>query len=726
VAASDALTFILRGRDEFSSVLDKLVKEVKNVGQGFKTAGEVATKGFDAAGRTLKSIGEKAGKIAKKIGDAFKSAFAVAKKAAAAATAGIAVGIGAVTVAVGAATKAAAAFDNAMREVWTLTDWSTEQFADWKREVLDFSTEYADMPVTVAQGFYSLISASRAGKDQFDVLTASADLAVAGLSDMDSTMGLVVSGLNAFKWESNRASEMADLLFTTIKEGQTRVQWLEQYLPKVFGPMATLEMDPRHGLAAFATITAALGEKMNPTAVTALANSMSKLATLKSPIATKDNPLSAFQKAMQGIEEADFPGKIRKLKSALDTLPNAQAKFNALMEEMGDKRAALAMGILIKNFDMFEDKLASFADSTGAAGEAAQKVKSGLTYQMKMLHSNVIALATGIGEVFLPVISRVVTKVSDWTKELAKIDFKSIWDGLLTGGNESIPKVKELFAYIKDEFLSGLDTETATGSFVHALFMSVEKIAGTIWAPLQTEFEVAVERMMDTLRTGFLNVMADVAEAMAEAPGARFLGFTKETAEELRRKATVPRGVGLAKEQARELKRQAAWDKFAEDMKDIPAFVAAEWQHMTAEVDEGLAGLKTRLDAFKTETARAGELARMSEITPEEMGAARELLGPSEVGEIFPSEFPEASRLLGTAEQQVAGLDGVRGGFIEFAGKQYEIEGKQLTAINDLVAAIENVSERQGELEVEVGSLVVNAETLRETSKRRRNVPAPA
>jgi len=715
---SDALTFIIRGKDEFTQLLDKMVKGVKGVGDGFKGAGEMATKGFQVAGKALKSLGDGALKVAKTIGKGFKTAFDGIKKGAKLAAAGFTAAVGGMGVALGAVTKSAASFDNAMREVWTLTDWNRKQFSDWKREVLDFSTDYADMPTTVAQGFYSLISASRAGAGQMDVLRAAADLSVAGLSNMDSTMGLIVSGLNSFQWESGRASEMADLLFTTIKEGQTRMVWLEQYLTKMFGPMATLGMDPGKGLAAFATMTAALGEKMNPTAVTAMSNAISQLYSFKP---SKDTP-EWLANLMETVQGQEFDQAITTIKEFTDTLPNAQKRFAALTEIAGGKRAGLALGVLINNFDMFQQKLDAFANSAGASGEATRKIKEGLTYQVKMLWSNVVALSTGIGEVFLPVITRVVTKLGEWQKQLAQIDFSSIWEGLLSGGEETVPKVQELFAFIKQEFMTGLDPTSAIGSLVYALFGTIQKVAGSIWKPLEVEFGLVVDSMMVKLQAGFLETVAMFVDEMSKSWAGRRMGFTSESAKALRTRAQATRTVYEYDEPKRAAIREEAWKTFATEMQALPGFLEGELGNVGQQVSEAMEGLTQRLSQFMIEEkTRAQEIkqgAVAAEIqTPQEWAEARDLLG---MGGVTPEAAPGPS--VGAAPA----LEDVELSFTRFGDKYFDVAGLEMIAIENLQEATENVEARQFELEKEVQTIVVTSETLKKTSRRRGNVPAPA
>lgn len=157
-------------------------------------------------------------------------------------------------------------FETAMANVGTLTRQSQEEVERMRDAVLDLSPtlgKAADM----AQGLYQTISAGipigKNGAVAIGFLAVAAKTAKAGLSDMDSTVRLLASTLNAYNMQMGTSEQaiksvsiVSDILFGTVKYGITTMKELVASIPRVTATASALNIPLTEVGAALAALTA--------------------------------------------------------------------------------------------------------------------------------------------------------------------------------------------------------------------------------------------------------------------------------------------------------------------------------------------------------------------------------------------------------------------------------------------------------------------------------------
>jgi TP901 family phage tail tape measure protein len=130
-----------------------------------------------------------------------------------------------------------------------LTDASRES-------LLSYSQLYATSGQQQAKAYYNIVSAGvRGTAKQLSVLQQANQASIAGLTDIDVSAKALVSTMNAYSLSGVTAKEVSDILFVTVREGQTTFSELSASLGRV-SPLAAsagLELSELAGFVGFLT-----------------------------------------------------------------------------------------------------------------------------------------------------------------------------------------------------------------------------------------------------------------------------------------------------------------------------------------------------------------------------------------------------------------------------------------------------------------------------------------
>lgn len=707
---AEAVTFEIRGEDKLSAILDKIAKRFRDMDNIFSDLAASGTSAFNKIQKGIRSFGNKAIEVAKKMQDGFKRAFKAVAGFAGSAVKAVTIGFTGIAVGIGFAVKEATKFDTAMREVLSLTDEGVGTLEKWKREIIALSTEMADAPVNVANSFFSLISASRQGAGQIDILKASSNLAVAGFTDMDSALKLVVTGLNSFNLGSNKAEHIADLLFTTIKEGQTRFELLSQFIPKVFAATADVGFKPGVGLAAFATLTSALGEKLNPEVATGVA------ALIKSIYARQitDKTPPWLANLITSVQTLPFDQAIEKIEGFLSTIQGAQRRFAAVQIIAGSEPAAQALGILTRNFDTFQEKLEAFSGTGGSSGAAAAVIMNSVGFQSKRLGTNFIALATSIGDVFLPALADVTRSFADLIGTLAKIDFVEFWRAF-RGGEDIMPEVKALVDFVRDQWFDVfVSIQKDSDSFLRGLVDTVIDIANIIWQPLEVRFGVMFDRIIAKLETSFFEGLARISKSLEGTLAGRALGVTAETTAGFAGRAAQITQAERRLEQGRAGDIVAADAAAFKALQELPGKIGERFDASMDKLTDATNGLTQKMQDIQDARARA-----IGDTTAADIAALNELTG---VGGGGPAPGPDIQG----AEAMAQATRELAAGSITLSNQRIKFQGDTIVAIEILNETVENEQNSLTDMIKRLEETLAETQALNDVSKRRTNVPAPA
>jgi TP901 family phage tail tape measure protein len=287
--------------------------------------------------------------------------------------------------------KAFVGFDQRMRNVASITQDGEKQFRSYEAAVLDISSTVPKSANDIAEGLYHVASAGFTGAAGIAVVQSSAKAAAAGLTDTTTAANAITGTLNAYGQSALNAGHISDVLFNTVRVGQTTFGTLAQQMGQFIGIAGQLHIPLEQVGAAFSTITVA-GVPAEETGV-----------ALERVLLSLIHPTSAlndlyhqwgFETGQQAIAQLGLAGVIQKVTQA------AGGNADKLFQLTGDVRGLRGMLALGANDGaLFTQQLQQFGDVTGQTQKALEEQSKSLGYQLGIMKNELddagIALAKG-------------------------------------------------------------------------------------------------------------------------------------------------------------------------------------------------------------------------------------------------------------------------------------------------------------------------------------------
>jgi len=384
-----------------------------------------------------------------------------------------------------------AEFEKGLREVTTLGKFTQKELRGMAKETLKFSVAFNQTTDALNKARYDTVSAGFAEvAEQQLIMEAASRGAVAGVSDVATTVDILTTTLNAYGIEAAEVNDINDLLFTTIKEGKTTMNEIAASWGTML-PMAKAAKVPlREVGAAFAALTAA--------------GIRSEIAStfLRGAIQALSAPTKAAAKAMKeaGISTKDMHGNMLPLIEIIEQFEGKDLEF--IKKMIPDVRAASAIAALSSNLDSFRDKIEAFDPEkmTGATEEAFEKMKNTVSFQLEVLGKRWDAF---------------------WLNILAGKRGDKLVD-ILIKLNKTIVDLGEVQRDVANESVSAWDT---FGNFMKGLGLTIldsvkawGKQINRAWAAIGAEMQagwLSVVKYIAGATVGKFNVVADAKKAIA-------------------------------------------------------------------------------------------------------------------------------------------------------------------------------------------------------------------
>lgn len=378
----------------------------------------------DKASAKLESFDKRFGKMANKIA-----------KGALLAGGAMAVGIGVKAV------KSAVDFEKAMANVATLVDTTTENMSKMGREVREISKR---VPVDIADlttALYQVRSAGISASDAMAVLESSAKLAVAGLGTTEEATNLLTSAVNVFAKQGYSASEMADILFKTVKAGKTTVAELAQSFGMVAPIAGELNIDFRELQAATAALTttglkASVAQSQLRAGMVALLKPTGDMDKLYEKIGITSG--RELLETSGGLVEA-----FDKIKVAAEGDDTALAKAFGSVEALNAVLALTGDEIGLK----FTETLEGMTGGTNALNDAVEKQKETAEAQYQIFKNTINDLLIPLGNRILPVLIDVMKKLTDMIDTAQWL--WGVWSGKISTGNTALADLETKLLTVK-------------------------------------------------------------------------------------------------------------------------------------------------------------------------------------------------------------------------------------------------------------------------------------
>jgi len=407
----------------------------------------------------------------------------------------------------GLAIREAGAFEQAMANVASVTG-STGKEMDM---LSDAAREMGRTTVFTAQdaadALYNLASAGFNADQAVDALEGTMLLAAATASELAFTTASVAAAIKQFGLEASDADRVANVFAASISFSMLTMTKLTDAMVYA-GPVA-----------------GALGQSLEGT-VAALMNFANQGLRGSQIGTTFRMGLMQLGKAIPAKELESGADVLKRLniafkeidpstKSVADIVEALHGKVTTLTEAMalfGTRGAGPWLKMIKAGAEPLR-KEEEQIKNTQKAREMARIQLNTFYGSLKKLKSAASAALEGFGKTFLPVLTKITAKVTEWVNVLGKTDWGKVWkefQGHASKGAETLQNLIDLF---KD---GGAFRVAITEWGVWFLDI-ITSIATVIWRPVETEFNLM-----------FMRVMAKMHEELGKTKTGRAMGFDQK------------------------------------------------------------------------------------------------------------------------------------------------------------------------------------------------------
>lgn len=273
-------------------------------------------------------------------------------------------------IAVGTASvKASLDFDDALAKVSTISDEQEMSLDTMKEKILVLSKETGIAAADIANNVYDAISAGQKTGEAVNFVGNSTKLAKAGFAEAGQSLDLLTTILNAYGVESEKATEISDMLIETQNKGKVTVGELSTSMGKIIPTAKGFKVSLDQICTGYAIMTSkGIKSAETTTYMNSMLNELGKSGTKASKI-IKEKTGKSFQDLMS---DGKTLGDVLKI---LDD--NAKANNQSLSDMFGSADAGKAALTLLSNGSQsFNNSLKYMNNSTGATQKALEKLQT--------------------------------------------------------------------------------------------------------------------------------------------------------------------------------------------------------------------------------------------------------------------------------------------------------------------------------------------------------------
>lgn len=146
-------------------------------------------------------------------------------------------------------------FGQSMSRISGLTAQSREQVAAWRSEVLKLAGDTARAPKELADALYFISSSGIKASQAMDVLTIAAKASASGLGNTEDIAHTLTSVMAAYSKSNLTASQTADILVSTVREGNAEISQIGSSIGHVASLAAEMGISFNDVGAAIAAMT---------------------------------------------------------------------------------------------------------------------------------------------------------------------------------------------------------------------------------------------------------------------------------------------------------------------------------------------------------------------------------------------------------------------------------------------------------------------------------------
>jgi TP901 family phage tail tape measure protein len=386
------------GQDKYDALQREIVEteeELRRLQQEAATTNTALSK-IDVAGKKMETVGNSIAGAGKKM-------------------MGVTTVIGGVGV---AAVKTAADFDSAMSQVAAVSGATGKDFDALRNKAREMGAKTKFSATEAAEAMNYMAMAGWKTEDMLDCIEGVMNLAAASGEDLATTSDIVTDALTAFGLSAKDSGHFADILAAASSNANTNVSMMGEtfkYCAPIAGALGFSAEDTAEAIGLMANA----GIKSSQ-AGTALRTIMNNLAG--------DVKISGKAIGDVTIATTNADGSMRDLS---DILADCRSAFGNLTESEKAQAAESLVGknamsgfLALMNAGQGDiDKLSSAIDNCdGSAEKMAMTMQDNLAGQLTILKSQLQELAISFGDILMPAIRSIVSKLQGFVDKLNGMD----------------------------------------------------------------------------------------------------------------------------------------------------------------------------------------------------------------------------------------------------------------------------------------------------------------
>lgn len=380
-----------------------------------------------------------------------------------------------------------------MAEVNTIAGVSKQKLAELERGVFDLGAEFGNTTQDSIKGMYDALSAGVPAENVLDFLADASKLAIAGVTDVSTSVDVLTSVLNAYQLPASEAGRISDILFQTVAKGKTTLTELGPVISKMTPIASAMGISFEEVAAAMASITAN-GVK-TAEAATQVRAIMKELA----------KPSKALADVMDSLNEKYGENVIQSL-SMQEKLQlirtEAEANGKQLTDLFGSIEAVTgALGMTGENAQRAQEHLGAVRESAGSTDKAFAQMADTVDHQLSRSMGSLRQVMNELGRDMLPLVVTGIKSFVSWVQQLRQNGDLVDWTaGGIKGMLAIVQAMREVVSFAQN-ILGG-----AFAKIVEQLSFSILTVKMTALATV-TVIARAIESTINAVLTGIDNAV---------------------------------------------------------------------------------------------------------------------------------------------------------------------------------------------------------------------------
>ena len=285
-------------------------------------------------------------------------------------------------------------FDTRMREVFTLLpDISESAMDQMSAQAEKLGKDLGILPEEIVPALYQALSSGVPKDNVFDFLEQSFKASTGGVTGLETAVSGLATVTNSYGADIISAQKASDLMFTTVRLGQTKFEELSSSLFNVLPSAAAAKVSFEDISASMAAMTL----QGTPTSV-----ATTQLRAAIDELSKSGTKTDKVFREIAGKGFKDFMSQGGNLQEAMQMLEKYANKSSLGINDLfGSVEAgSAALKLTGKGTEMFSNALKEMSNASGATEEAFKKMDSGLGDTLDDLKARFQWLKVDIGKMF--------------------------------------------------------------------------------------------------------------------------------------------------------------------------------------------------------------------------------------------------------------------------------------------------------------------------------------